>query len=105
MIPSAESPTARLRDMLSARFLARLVRSPKGHAFLLNSLLAAEEADEQGVFDSLLERVQDPGLHKLVRVHRDDETRHARLLRERMARAGVPFEPFPEELRIVPYID
>jgi rubrerythrin len=96
---------ARFSVWIGDRFLDRLVRRPAGRAFLLKFLVDAEEADEKGVFDSLLARVDDPELHKLVRIHRDDETRHATLMRECLARAGVTPAPFPLELRIVPFIE
>ena len=38
----------------------------------------------------------------MVRLHREDEARHARLLRACVARVGAPDQPLPEELR---YID
>jgi len=75
----------------------RLMRSPRGRAFHLSWMAHAEEADE-GVFDQLLLRVDAPDLNKLVRLHAEDEQRHARLLRECAARAGVTPEPVPAEL-------
>jgi rubrerythrin len=94
-----------LFDSLGSLYLARLMRTARGRAFMLNFMVQAEEADEKGVFDTLLARVDDPVLGKMVRVHRDDETRHARMLKECLARAGVPPEPVPPELRIVERID
>jgi rubrerythrin len=94
-----------LRGILGARFLDRLVGTRRGHAFLLTFLVDAEEADEKGVFDQLLARVDDPELHKLVRIHRDDETVHGERLRACLDRIGARPEAVPEGLHVVPFID
>ena len=93
------------RGSLSQFYLQRLLRTPRGRAFVLSFMVYSEEADEQGVFDALLDRVDDPELRKLVRVHRDDEVRHAGLLRERLAQLGAEPEPCPQELRLIEHID
>jgi len=90
---------------VDARFLDRLMASPRGRAFMLGFMANAEEADEQGVFDLLERRVDDPQLQKMVRIHRDDEVRHARILRECIARNGVIPRAVPAELEIVPYLE
>lgn len=97
-------PAARA-TWLDRRFLDRLVATPRGRAFLLDFMADAEESDEAGIFDRLLARVDDEALHKLVRIHRDDETRHAQMLRDCVARTGVVPDPLPLELRIVDRID
>src|SRR5260221_8405017 len=94
-----------LRRFISDFYLKRLLCNPRGRALMLNLMVDGEEADEQGVFDTLLNRVDDAELCKLVRVHRDDEFRHAELLRERLAKVGVEPEPFPPALRMVDRID
>lgn len=90
---------------VDARFLDRLMASPRGRAFMLGFMANAEEADEQGVFDLLEQRVDDPQLQKMVRIHRDDEVRHAAILRECIARNAVIPRPVPAELQIVPYLE
>jgi rubrerythrin len=92
-----------LSRALGARFLDRLAASPRGRAFLLRFLVGAEEADEVGVFDRLLAKVDDPELHPLVRRHRDDELRHAEVFRECLARQ--PVADLPEPIGVVPFID
>jgi hypothetical protein len=94
-------PSQRLR----AAFLSRVMRSPDGRAFLLGLLAQAEAADELGVFETLLLRVDDPELAKLVRIHRDDEMRHAELLHKCIARGGIEPVPVPPELNVVDRID
>jgi len=104
MDPTAALHADRLPDVLQPLFIARLVGSARGRAFHLNFMVDAEESDE-GVFDDLLSRADDPEVQKMVRIHRDDERRHGRLLRECVARGGVPPAPVPDELRYVPRID
>jgi hypothetical protein len=95
----------RLRRFVGSRFLDGLTRGRRGRAFLYAFLIGAEEADERGVFDRLLARVDDPELHQLVRTHRDDELRHAAMLREHVERAGLDTIAIPAELQVVPFID
>jgi hypothetical protein len=90
---------------IERRFLGRLVASREGRAFLLAFMADAEESDEASVFDTLLARVDDERLHKLVRIHRDDEDRHARMLRSCVERTGVVPAKLPDDLRIVFRID
>ena len=72
---------------------------------MLSFMADAEDSDERGVFDTLLERVDDPQLHKMIRIHRDDEIRHAEILRKCVARVGVVPAAVPAELRVVPYVE
>ncbi len=78
-----------LTAFIGSRFLDRLVRTRRGRALLLSFLVDAEEADEKGVFDNLLSRVDDPELQKLVRVHYDDETRHGHPMRQCLDRGST----------------
>jgi rubrerythrin len=93
-------PTAWLGSLV----LSRLVATPRGRAFLLSFMADAEEADE-GAFDRLIARVDAPELQKMVRIHKADEERHARVLREALARQGAAAPPLPAHLRIVDRID
>jgi hypothetical protein len=103
--PSDPMPVAARGTPIERRFLARLVRAPAGRAFMLGFMADAEESDEANIFDTLLARVDDERLHKLVRIHRDDETRHAQLMRECVARTGIEPGKLPDHLRIVFRID
>ncbi len=103
-LPLAHFAT-RVRAAVDAFFLSRVVASPRGRAFLLDFMADAEDSDERKVFDTLLARVDDPELHELVRIHRDDELRHAALLRACVARQGVTPDPTPDELHILDRID
>lgn len=97
---SSDSP-----NMIDTRFMDRLFASRRGRTFMLSFMADAEDSDEGGVFDTLLERVDDPQLHKMIRIHRDDETRHAEILRKCVARQGLIPDAVPEDLRVVPYIE
>ncbi len=103
--PHDPMPVAARGTVLERRFLARLVRRPAGRAFLLGFMEDAEESDEANVFDTLLARVDDERLHRLVRIHRDDETRHAQMMHECVVRTGIVPGKLPDRLRIVLRID
>jgi hypothetical protein len=90
---------------LRARFQDRMFSAPRGRAFVLRQLGAAEDTDEGRIFTELERRVDDPELAKLIRIHREDETRHARLYFEAADRLGVPAEPVPERLQLLPRLD
>jgi hypothetical protein len=90
---------------IGARFMDRLAATPRGRAFLLSFLASTEEADEGLVFEELLARVDDRELRKLVARHKADEERHARILKECVARLGHDVEPMPDELRVVTRLD
>jgi len=77
---------------VSERYMRALARSPRGRAWLLD-FLAGAEVDEYGVFDTLIARVDDPELARLVRRHRDDEIRHYNLLSECVVRGRVKPPP------------
>jgi len=98
-----------LTSFFDARFLSRLVANPRGRAFMLSFMADAEEADEAGVFETLLERVDDPKLHKMVKRHMDDEARHAQMLRARVdatvKASGIRAPSVPRSLSIVQLID
>ncbi len=101
-LPAGPGP---LRTLIQTRYLDRLVHSDRGRAFMLAFMADAERSDEQMVFDTLLARVDDPELHALVRIHRDDEERHGELLDECMRRVGVTPPAVPDELRFVFRLD
>lgn len=92
-------------NVIDARFMDRLFASRRGRTFMLSFMADAEDSDEGGVFDTLLTRVDDPQLHRMIRIHKDDETRHAELLRKCVARQGMIPDAVPDELRIVPYLE
>lgn len=90
--------------MLKRMFLSRLLAGERGRAFMVSFMANAEESDE-GAFDELVARADAPEVQKMVRTHREDEARHARLLRECVARLGAAEEPLPAELRYIDRLD
>jgi len=64
-------------------------------------MIAAEEGDEAGVFDQLIETAVDPKLQKLIRRHQADEFRHAAMYRACLERNGVEPDPVPDALMII----
>ena len=93
-----------LATRIQERFLDRLAASPRGRAYILAFLAGAEEADEVGVFDHLLARVDDPELQRMVRRHRDDELEHGARFHACVARQGLAAPP-PEAPNVIGYID
>jgi hypothetical protein len=87
------------------RFLDRLAVSPRGRAYLLQFLVGAEEADEIGVFDQLVARIDDPQLNKLAAKHRADEERHAAVFKTCVARQGVDIASLPVAPSVIAFID
>jgi rubrerythrin len=79
---------ASLRGQLGARYLNHVLGSLEGLAFLLG-YLADVERDEVHIFEELLSRVPDERFQKMIRIHRDDERRHAEVL-ERCASSVGP---------------
>lgn len=93
-----------LLELLNRRYLKQLFRTPEGRAHVLAQAADGESSGESAIFDRLLARVDDPELHRVIARHREDELRHERLFRERLAAQGAPWS-LPEELRLVPRID
>src|SRR5690242_20675136 len=91
--------------MISERYIDRLLSSPRGRAFFLNLLADAEIEDEGMVFETLLSRVDDAELKKMVKVHHEDEKRHNTMLLECVARNGGAPGPIPPELRVAHRVD
>lgn len=94
-----------LNQLLGRHFLDRLVATPRGRAWILWQASEAESDDEGRFFDLLLERVDDPELHRLIRRHQADETRHAALYAECAERAGAPRPIIPPEMKLLDRVD
>jgi rubrerythrin len=91
-------------ERLNRRYLQQLFRTPEGRAHVLAQAADGEASGESAIFDRLLARVDDPDLQRVIDRHRQDELRHERMFRERLAAQGARWE-LPEELRLVPRID
>lgn len=90
-----------LDRLLTERYIARMLETPRGQAHILSQIAEAEDNGEARVFDDALLLVDDPKLAKMIERHREDELRHGRLFRECMARTGVDPGPVPVELRAI----
>jgi hypothetical protein len=88
-------------QFLRRAFLRRLVSTDAGRAHLLSLMVAAEEGDEQGVFEQLISKADDPELRKLVERHQQDEFRHAALFRACLERNRLTLADVPDELKII----
>ena len=95
----------RLGRVLFGRFTNRLVASARGRRHILNQAADAEDSDEGQIFEILLDKVDDPELHKLVRIHQADETRHAEMFREALGRNGFSPYPVASELSLLEQLD
>jgi hypothetical protein len=94
-----------LVGLLTRTFLSDLLRTPEGRAFVLQQLADAESTDEGALFDHILASVDDPEIGRMVRKHKDDETRHAALFSERARAQGVDVGPVVPHLRLLRLLD
>ena len=91
-------------EYLNLRYMKQLFRTPEGRAHVLAQTADGESSGESAIFDRALAHMDDPELQRMIRRHREDELRHERLFRERLAAQNAPYE-LPEELRLVQRID
>lgn len=94
-----------LSDRLTLSYFRHLVSSPKGRTHVLNQVADAEDNGEQAIFDRALAHVDDPELARMIRKHKEDEVRHARLFRERLATTGIAAPPVPSHLKMLDRLD
>ena len=64
----------------------------------------SEASGESAIFEHALALVDDPELQRVIRRHREDELRHEKLFRARLAAQNAPYE-LPETLRLLKRID
>ena len=88
-------------EKLNRIYLRKLVSTPAGRAHVLAQTADGEASGEARIFEEVLARARDPELGKLVSRHRDDELRHERLFRERLAATGIEGPELPDALRFV----
>ena len=94
-----------LKDLIAPLYLRRMTASPRGRAFILNQAADSEDSDEGTIFSSLLSRIDDDKLRKMVRIHEADEKRHAVMFRECAERAGVDYETLPQHMMLLDRLD
>jgi hypothetical protein len=95
----------KLQEQVHQWFLFDLFTTPRGRAFVLSQAADAKCGGEHRIFDVLLDRIDDPELAALVRRHRDDEARHARLFADCAARQGAKTPVVPASLRMLDPVD
>jgi rubrerythrin len=95
----------KLQTVIHQWFLRDLFSTPRGRAYVLSQAAQSESAGEGRIFDVLLEKVDDPDLHRMVQKHQADEARHAKLYSECAERQGAKLPPIPAELRLIDRID
>jgi len=94
-----------LHTLMHHLFLRDLLSTARGRAFVLSQAADAETGGEQKLFDVLLQRLDDPELHRMVKKHRDDEIRHAEMYAACAARQGARLPEVPASLRVIETID
>jgi rubrerythrin len=95
-----------LQRSLNVAYLRKLASTREGRAHVLSQTADGESSGEARIFSEVLARVDDPELQRMVRRHAEDELRHERLFRERLAANGAdPQTAPPESLRLVTALD
>ena len=90
-----------LVDAIDAQVRRHIFAQPAAMAFALSSYADAEASGEGKVFERALLHVQDERLRRMIRRHRDDETRHAFMLENRREALGLAAIPVPEHLKLI----
>jgi len=93
-----------LLGRLNLRYMKKLFSTAEGRAHVLAQAADGESSGESAIFERALAQVDDPELQRVIRRHRDDELRHERLFRERLAAQNAPYS-LPEEVRLVQRVD
>jgi hypothetical protein len=84
--------------MLSKRSVFRdLMARPRAYHFFLNAL-AVGEADSARDLGRVAEHIADARIRAKVQRHYEDETKHGRLMAERLAELGIAPERLPPDL-------
>lgn len=91
-------------ERLNLRYMKKLFSSAEGRAHVLAQAADGESSGESAIFANALANVDDPELQRVIVRHRDDELRHERMFRERLAAQQARFE-LPETLRLVARVD
>ena len=93
-----------LLERLNLRYMKKLFSSAEGRAHVLAQAADGESSGESAIFENALAQVDDPELQRVIGRHREDELRHERLFRERLAAQNAAYT-LQEELRLVPRVD
>lgn len=74
---------------------------PAALAYALSSYSDAESGGENLVFERCLARASDPKVKQMIKIHQDDEIRHAAMLDARREALGLPRHRVPDDLKVV----
>lgn len=91
-------------ERLNLRYMRQLFSTPEGRAHVLAQAVDGESSGESAIFERTVAQVDDPELKKVIRRHQQDELRHERLFRERLAAQNAPYT-LPEHLKLVSRVD
>jgi ferritin-like metal-binding protein YciE len=90
-----------LDERLDRVIRRRIMSQRLAAGFAMSSYADAESSGENLVFERALRRAIDPKVAQMIRVHQQDEVRHAKLIDERREALGLPWFAMPPALRMV----
>jgi hypothetical protein len=93
-----------LLERLNLLYMRSLFSHAEGRAHVLAQAADGESSGEAAIFDNAIAHCDDPELKRVINKHREDELRHEKLFRTRLAAQHAPHE-LREELRLVQRID
>jgi rubrerythrin len=96
-----ENPLVRLSATIDQEVRRHIFAQSSAKAFALAAYADAEDSGEGQVFERALDYVTEPRLRRMVETHRDDERRHARILRERRDQLGLTVLQVPAHLSLI----
>ncbi|MGZ6143009.1 MAG: ferritin-like domain-containing protein [Myxococcales bacterium] len=91
-------------ERVNLRYMKKLFSSAEGRAHVLAQAADGESSGEAAIFERTIAQVDDPELKRVIRKHQEDELRHERLFRERLAAQNAPYT-LPDDLRLVARVD
>lgn len=95
------NPLTALAATLDDAIRVHIFSQPRAKAFALAAYADAEDSGEGQIFDLALHHVHESRLRRMLEAHRDDERRHAQVLRERRDQLGLEVLEVPERLALV----
>lgn len=90
-----------LDDRVDAVVRLHIASQPRAAGFAYSSYADAEAGGENLVFERALRRATDPQIAKMIRVHQQDEMRHAQMIEDRRIALGLPGYVVPDEMKLV----
>src|SRR5690242_19134533 len=97
-------PRMTILERLNLRYMRQLFSTPEGRAHVLAQAVDGESSGEAAIFERTIAQVDDPELKRVIRKHQQDELRHEKLFRERLAAQNAPYV-LPDHLKLVARVD